>query len=127
MLQAMNTGHDGSLSTGHANNCEDMISRMETMVLMGMGLPLLAIRAQIAAGVDIMVHLGRLRDRTRRLLSIVEVDKLQEGVICLNPLYEFVEMGEQNGKITGSWLRKGQLIHRGKLYAAGIEMEDSRV
>lgn len=127
MLQAMNTGHDGSLSTGHANNCEDMISRMETMVLMGMELPLLAIRAQIAAGVDIMVHLGRLRDRTRRLLSIVEVDKLQEGVICLNPLYEFVEMGEQNGKITGSWLRKGQLIHRGKLYAAGIEMEDSRV
>ncbi len=127
MLQAMNTGHDGSLSTGHANNCEDMISRMETMVLMGMELPLLAIRAQIAAGVDIMVHLGRLRDRTRRLLSIVEVDKMQEGVICLNPLYEFVEMGEQNGKITGSWLRKGQLIHRGKLYAAGIEMEDSRV
>ncbi|MCI8495861.1 MAG: CpaF family protein [Lachnospiraceae bacterium] len=127
MLQAMNTGHDGSLSTGHANNCEDMISRMETMVLMGMELPLLAIRAQIAAGVDIMVHLGRLRDRTRRLLSIVEVDKLQEGVICLNPLYEFVEMGEQNGKITGSWLRKGQLIHKGKLYAAGIEMEDSRV
>ena len=127
MLQAMNTGHDGSLSTGHANNCEDMISRMETMVLMGMELPLLAIRAQIAAGVDIMVHLGRLRDRTRRLLSIVEVDKLQEGVICLNPLYEFVEMGEQNGKITGSWLRKGQLIHRGKLYAAGLEMEDSRV
>ena len=97
------------------------------MVLMGMELPLLAIRAQIAAGVDIMVHLGRLRDRTRRLLSIVEVDKLQEGVICLNPLYEFVEMSEQNGKITGSWLRKGQLIHRGKLYAAGIEMEDSRV
>lgn len=124
MLQAMNTGHDGSLSTGHANSCQDMVSRMETMVLMGMELPLLAIRAQIVAGVDILVHLGRLRDRSRRLLSIMEVDRLQEGEIYLNPLYEFAEMGEHDGKLTGAWRKTGKLIHRGKLYAAGIEVED---
>lgn len=124
MLQAMNTGHDGSLSTGHANSCHDMISRMETMVLMGMELPLLAVRAQIAAGVDILVHLGRLRDRSRRLLSIMEIDKLEDGRIILNPLYEFVEMGEREGRINGSWKKTGQLIHRGKLYAAGMEVED---
>ncbi len=116
--------HDGSLSTGHANSCHDMISRMETMVLMGMELPLLAVRAQIAAGVDILVHLGRLRDRSRRLLSIMEIDKLEDGRIILNPLYEFVEMGEREGRINGSWKKTGQLIHRGKLYAAGMEVED---
>lgn len=125
MLQAMNTGHDGSLSTGHANSCQDMISRMETMVLMGMELPLQAIRAQIAAGVDILVHLGRLRDRSRRLLAIMEIDRMEEGEIRLNPLYEFVEMGECDGRIHGSWIKKGELIHRGKLYAAGMEVEES--
>ncbi|MCI8484157.1 MAG: CpaF family protein [Lachnospiraceae bacterium] len=120
MLQAMNTGHDGSLSTGHANSCQDMLSRMETMVLMGMELPLLAIRSQIAAGVDILVHLGRLRDRSRRVLSIVEVDQIVQGEIQLNPLYEFAEMGEQNGRIIGNWIKKGELIHQGKLYMAGL-------
>lgn len=124
MLQAMNTGHDGSLSTGHANSCQDMISRMETMVLMGMELPLQAIRAQIAAGVDILVHLGKLRDRSRRLLAIVEIDRMEESEIRLNPLYEFVEMGESNGKIAGTWMKRGELIHRGKLYAAGMEWEE---
>lgn len=121
MLQAMNTGHDGSLSTGHANSCQDMVSRMETMVLMGMELPLLAIRSQIAAGVDILVHLGRLRDKTRRMLSIVELAGMEQGEILLNPLYEFVEMGEENGKVNGSWIKKGELIHQGKLYRAGME------
>ncbi len=124
MLQAMNTGHDGSLSTGHANSCQDMISRMETMVLMGMELPLLAIRAQIVAGVDILVHLGRLRDRSRRLLAIMEIDRLEEGEIRLNPLYEFEEMGEGDGKLRGTWRKTGQLIHKGKLYAAGMEVEE---
>lgn len=123
MLQAMNTGHDGSLGTGHANSCQDMISRMETMVLMGMELPLAAIRAQIAAGVDILVHLGKLRDKSRRMLSIVELDGLAQGEIQLNPLYEFVELGEEHGKIMGSWVKKGNLIHQGKLYRAGIGME----
>lgn len=126
MLQAMNTGHDGSLSTGHANSCQDMISRMETMVLMGMELPLQAIRAQITAGVDILVHLGKLRDRSRRLLTIMEIDKMKEGEVCLNPLYEFVEMGARGGRIAGSWMKRGELIHRGKLYAAGMELEDNR-
>lgn len=121
MLQAMNTGHDGSLSTGHANGCQDMVSRMETMVLMGMELPLTAIRAQIAAGVDILVHLGRLRDKSRRMLSIMEMAGAEGGEIQLNPLYEFTEMGEWNGKIVGSWIKKGELIHQGKLYRAGME------
>ena len=80
-----------------------------------------AIRAQIAAGVDILVHLGRLRDRTRRVLSVMEVAGVEQGNIILNPLYEFAEMGERNGKITGSWQKKGELIHQGKLYRAGME------
>lgn len=121
MLQAMNTGHDGSLSTRHANSCQDMVSRMETMVLMGMELPLAAIRAQIAAGVDVLVHLGRLRDRSRRMLSIMEMAGVEQGEIKLNPLYEFNEMGERNGRIVGSWVKKGELIHQGKLYRAGME------
>lgn len=97
---------------------------METMVLMGMELPLLAIRAQIVAGVDILVHLGRLRDRSRRLLAIMEIDRLEEGEIRLNPLYEFEEMGEGDGKLRGTWRKTGQLIHKGKLYAAGMEVEE---
>ncbi len=121
MLQAMNTGHDGSLSTGHANSCQDMLNRMETMVLMGMELPMAAIRSQIAAGVDILVHLGKLRDKSRRILSIVEIDKIEQGEIQLNPLYEFVEMGVQNGKIIGNWIKKGEILHREKFYRAGIK------
>ncbi len=127
MLQAMNTGHDGSLSTGHANSCRDMVSRMETMVLMGMELPLQAIRAQISAGVDILVHLGRLRDRSRKLLAIMEIDGMENGAIRLNPLYEFVEMGEGNGRIVGTWMKQKALIHRGKLYAAGLEWEENDI
>jgi pilus assembly protein CpaF len=121
MLQAMNTGHDGSLSTGHANSCRDMVSRMETMVLMGMELPLAAIRSQIAAGVDILVHLGRLRDKSRRMLSMMEIDGIEHGEIRLNPLYQFMEMGERNGVIIGRWEKKGELVHKGKLYAAGMQ------
>lgn len=121
MLQAMNTGHNGSLSTGHANNCKDMLSRMETMVLMGMELPLPAIRAQIASGLDILIHLGRLRDKTRRLLRIVEIAGIEQGEIRLNPLYEFEELGEVGDKIKGVWKHTGKLIHQDKLHAAGIE------
>lgn len=91
MLQAMNTGHDGSLSTGHANNPADMLSRLESMVLMGADLPLAAIRNQIASAIDIFIHIGRLRDRSRRILSIVEVKGLLEGEILLHPLFEFQE------------------------------------
>ncbi len=92
MLQAMNTGHDGSLSTGHANSTRDMLSRLETMVLTGAeGLPLDAVRQQIASAVDIIVHLSRLRDRTRKTMEITEVVKYENGEIQLNPLYQFRE------------------------------------
>lgn len=92
MLQAMNTGHDGSLSTGHANSTRDMLSRLETMVLTGAeGLPLEAVRQQIASAVDIMIHLSRLRDRSRRTMEITEVVKYDKGEIQLNPIYQFEE------------------------------------
>lgn len=92
MLQAMNTGHDGSLSTGHANSTEDMLSRLETMVLQGAaGLPLEAIRQQIASAVDIIIHLSRLRDKSRKTMEITEVVGYENGKIILNPLYVFEE------------------------------------
>ena len=121
MLQAMNTGHDGSLSTGHANSCRDMLRRLETMVLMGMELPVSAIRSQIASGIDVLIHLGRLRDRTRKVLDIMEIDGIEQGEIRLHPLYHFAETGEENGRITGKWQRQGTLLHREKLAAAGLE------
>lgn len=119
MLQALNTGHDGSLSTGHANSPEDMLSRLETMVLMGMELPLTAIRRQIASGIDVIVHLGRLRDKSRKLLEVSEVMDYREGEIHLQTVYRHEETGEENGKIQGVWEKKGELKHTGKLLAAG--------
>ena len=91
MLQAMNTGHDGSLSTGHANSTADMLSRLETMVLQGAEMPLPAIRQQIGSALDIIIHLGRMRDHSRRTLAITEVLGLEAGEIKLNPLYVFEE------------------------------------
>ena len=121
VLQAMNTGHDGSLSTGHANSCRDMLSRLETMVLMGgVELPLAAIRSQIASGIDIFVHLGRLRDKSRKVLSIVEVEGYENGEIGLNELYCFKELAEQNGKIYGKMEKVGELKHKEKLKNAGL-------
>ncbi len=120
MLQAMNTGHDGSISTGHANSCIDMLRRIETMVLMGVELPLDAIRAQIASGIDVLVHLGRLRDGTRKVLDIVELVDYRDGNFEMNPLYHFRETGEEEGRITGCWDKKGELGRREKLRAAGI-------
>lgn len=126
MLQALNTGHDGSLSTGHANSAKDMLSRLETMVLMGMDLPLEAVRRQIASGVDIIVHLGRLRDKSRRVLQITEVIGYEQGMIRLNPLYEFLEIEEQQGCIIGELRACGQLTHKEKLVAAGIKEKKGR-
>ena len=107
MLQAMNTGHDGSLSTGHANSTQDMLSRLETMVLQGAaGLPLEAIRQQIASAVDIIVHLSRLRDKSRKTMEITEVVRYENGQIILNPLYVFEE--DENStmdKVSGSLKR----------------------
>lgn len=121
MLQAMNTGHDGSLSTGHANSSYDMLSRLETMVLMGMELPLVAVKKQIASGIDIMVHLGRLRDRTRKVLEISEITGFENGEIKTEVLYEFEEECEdETGKIQGHFVKRSELLHREKLRAAGI-------
>ena len=122
MLQAMNTGHDGSMSTGHANSAQDMLNRLETMVLMGMELPLAAIRKQIASGIDIIVQLGRLRDKTRKVLQIMEVTGVEQGEILLSPLYLFEEKGEEDGRIVGTLQKKGELFHREKMESAGIRM-----
>jgi pilus assembly protein CpaF len=121
MLQALNTGHDGSLSTGHANSPQDMLSRLETMVLMGMELPLPAIQRQIASGIDLIVHLGRLRDRSRKVLEVSEILGYEDGEIRLKTLYKFAETGEQDGKIQGEWRKYGEITHRGKLWAAGCD------
>ncbi len=123
MLQAFNTGHDGSCSTGHSNSCRDMLSRLETMVLMGAEIPLAAIRSQIASGVDIIVQLGRLRDKSRKLLEIAEVAGISNGEIQLNTLYRFKETGESEGRIQGVWEKTGRLIHQEKLIAYGISVE----
>lgn len=126
MLQAMNTGHDGSLSTGHANSTEDMLSRLETMVLQGAaGLPLEAIRQQIASAVDIIIHLSRLRDKSRKTMEITEVVGYENGKIILNPLYVFEE--DKNStleKVSGSLNRtKNAMKNDFKLKLAGIKTE----
>lgn len=121
MLQCLNTGHDGSMSTGHANSARDMLARLENMVLMGMELPLVAIRQQIASGVDIIVHLGRLRDKSRRVMEIVEILGCENNEIKMNPLFLFEELGEDSeGKIIGRLQRKGELLRENKLKAAGL-------
>ena len=118
----MNTGHDGSLSTGHANSPEDMLSRLETLVLMGMDIPLMAVRRQIASALEIIVHLGRLRDKSRKVLQIVEVLGLEDGEIKTRPLYQFVEEGEdEKGKVIGSLKPTGYALEQTeKLERAGI-------
>ena len=122
MIQAMNTGHDGSMSTGHANSAQDMLARLETMILMGMDLPVSAIRGQLASGIDLIVHLGRLRDRSRKLLEVAEVLGIEEGQIRLSTLYRFKETGEQNGKIIGVWEKEEEILHRFKFNMAGIDL-----
>ena len=120
LLSANNTGHSGSLGTGHANSARDMICRLETMVLTGMELPVSAIRGQIASGIDLFIHLGRLRDKSRKVLEIAELNGVVDGEIRLNVLYRFVETGEQGGKIQGRWEKTGKLLHREKWRAAGF-------
>ncbi len=124
MMQCLNTGHDGSMSTGHANSSADMLNRLETMVLMGMDLPVSAIRQQIASGIDIIVHLGRLRDKGRRVLEIVEVIGYENDEIHLSVLYSFEEEGEEkDGRIIGRLKRKEELTHVKKLKMAGISLK----
>ena len=122
LLTAMNTGHDGSLSTGHANSPADMLNRMETLVLMGLDIPLAAIRQQIASGIDILVHLGRLRDKSRKVLQVDEVGEVIDGKIVLYPLYEFEEEGEEDGRVKGSLKKtKNRLRSVDKLKRAGMK------
>lgn len=122
MLQAMNTGHDGSLSTGHANSTRDILSRLETMVLTGALLPLEAIRQQITSAIDIIIHLSRLRDKSRRVVEISEVAAYKSGEIILNPLYYFKEEGETLDKnIIGSFVRtENGIVNISKLEMAGV-------
>jgi pilus assembly protein CpaF len=122
MLQAMNTGHDGSLSTGHANSTRDILSRLETMVLSGANIPLEAIRQQIASAIDIVIQLARLRDKSRRTVEISEIAGIENGEIQLNTLYKFEETGEdENKSIIGSLVRtNNEMINKMKFQMSGI-------
>ena len=132
MIQSMNTGHDGSLSTGHANSPQDMLSRLETMALFASDIPIQAIRKQIASSIDIIVHLERLRDRSRRVTAIAEVLDCTEDAYILNPIFEFHEQdnlvmesssyGDIPERVVGQLVRTGyHLMHRRKLHAAALE------
>ena len=112
MLQAMNTGHDGSLSTGHGNSPKDMLSRLETMVLMGAELPLAAIRSQIASALDLIIHLGRLRDGSRKVLQISEIGGNDNGNVEIWNLFRY-------DAAEGALKRTSELKNREKLRAAG--------
>ena len=120
MLQSLNTGHSGA-SSGHANSPEDMLSRLETMVLMGMEIPLSAIRRQIASAIDVVIHLGRLRDGSRKVLKLVEIIGYEDGEIQMQTLYEFEEQGINEGKVQGAWVKQNELQHREKLLASGYQ------
>ena len=123
MLQSLNTGHDGSLSTGHGNSPKDMLARLETMVLMGLEIPIQAIRRQIASGIDLMVHLGRMRDKSRKVLEILEITgyDYETGEIRTSSLFEFQEQGEdEEGRVLGGLVQVGSLKNRQKLQRAGI-------
>ncbi len=123
LLSAMNTGHDGSLSTGHANSPEDMLNRLETLVLMGMDIPLPAIRQQIASGIDMIVHLGRLRDKSRKVLEVTEVGDVVGGKIELFPLFLFEEEGEEDGVVRGELRATGRKLKAiGKCQRAGVKI-----
>lgn len=122
MLQAMNTGHDGSVSTGHGNSPRDMVTRLETMVLMAADLPLAAVRNQIASALELMVHLGRMRDKSRKVLEIAEVIGCENGEVRLEPLFTFREKQARDRQwVEGSLEKVGELRNREKLRAGGFE------
>lgn len=122
MLQAMNTGHDGSVSTGHGNSPRDMVTRLETMVLMAADLPLAAVRNQIASALELMVHLGRMRDKSRKVLEIAEVIGCENGEVRLEPLFTFREKQARDRQwAEGSLEKVGELRNREKLRAGGFE------
>lgn len=123
MLQVLNTGH-GGFSTGHSNSLKDMLSRLETMVMMAADLPLPAIRSQIVSAVDVMVHVARMRDKSRKVIAIEEVDRIENGEIILNPLFSFVEEKEKGdeAKVMGTLKKVGEIRHREKLELAGYRL-----
>ena len=126
MVQAMSTGHDGSLSTGHGNSPKDMMTRLETMILMGIDMPVAAIRQQLTSAIDIIIHLGRLRDKTRRVLQIAEVVGVSRGEVKFNKLFEFAENAESNGRVLGELKATGnKLVNTQNMYSAGYGQEDN--
>ena len=126
MVQAMSTGHDGSLSTGHGNSPKDMMTRLETMILMGIDMPVAAIRQQLTSAIDIIIHLGRLRDKTRRVLQIAEIVGVSRGEVKFNKLLEFAENAESNGQVLGELKATGnKLVNTQKMYFAGYGQEDN--
>lgn len=126
MLAAMNTGHAGSMSSGHSNGAKDMVSRLETMVMSAAELPIPVIRNQIASAIDIIVHLDRLRDRSRKVTEICEVTGYEEGEVRLQTLFQFVEEGERNGKIIGGLRATGSgLRSLDKWRMAGLPVHES--
>ena len=120
MLQSLNTGHCGA-SSGHSNSPEDMLSRLETMVLMGMEIPLSAIRRQIASGIDIIIHVGRLRDKSRKVLKMVEILGYENGEVRLQTLFEFREKNVVDGRIKGEWIKVNEMKKKKKLFEAGYQ------
>ena len=120
LIQVMSSGHDGSLSTGHSNSAKDMLNRLETLVLSYHEIPLSAVGKQIASAIDIVIHLGRLRDKSRRVLEITEVEMWENGDFILNPLYQFAETGVKDGKVIGELKAIHKLKNQDKLKRAGI-------
>lgn len=124
MANSMLTGHDGSISTGHGNSAKEMMLRLETMILMGYDMPVLAIRQQLAAAIDIVVHLGRLRDNSRHVLEISEITGVENGEIKMQTLFQFKEYREEQGRVIGALEQTGQLINTQKLLQSGWKEED---
>lgn len=119
MLQAMSTGHKGSLSTGHSDSPKDMLRRLETMVLMGMDIPLAAIQRQIASAIDIIIHIGRLWDKSRKVLEVVEVLDYNGEEIDTKTLYRFEVTGRRGEQVIGEWKKVQDITNTSKLFSAG--------
>lgn len=121
MVNSMLTGHDGSISTGHGNSASEILLRLETMILMGYDMPILAIRQQIAAAIDVIIHLGRLRDNSRKVLEITEIVGVEKGEIITRPLYIYEELEEKEGVIYGTLKKVNSLLNKNKLQQKGLE------
>ena len=120
LIQIMSSGHDGSISTGHSNSAKDMLHRLETLVLSYQEMPLMAVGKQIASAIDIVIHLGRLRDKSRKVLEIIEVERWENGDFILNPLYQFVEHGTKKEIVEGGLVKMNPIKNKEKLLKAGI-------